>query len=371
MISLALKNIKNSFSAYRNIYALLLLSQFIGIIILLFVYGTITSYNIKIEDNNTRYNFINVKFADGVSAEVVKEILPEILPQMESRLKYCFADFVREDTELEVTAFMSYKDGKYSVPETSFPRDRLVVGRYPTDIEMTEGEAVAFAYGGQMGAEVTSYKWGDKYSFKGKQYEIVGVVDGLRNISRITIPINSCTADMKVKLLRFEFNGFVTEKDHKLIEDTLKSSFGKSCEFSEFELVELDDIVRFNTVILLAVIIGGIVAFDTVLVYSYILEKRKRQMAILSIVGANRFQRVVICGFEILFITVLTTIIGAILFEFVLKNIIIKIYVPSIEMYTLKTYLYIVISYIGTIVFGTSVVINISTKKRVLATKGV
>lgn len=47
MLKLALKNIKKSFNAYRNIYVLFLVAQLVSVIVLLFSYGTVTSYELK------------------------------------------------------------------------------------------------------------------------------------------------------------------------------------------------------------------------------------------------------------------------------------------------------------------------------------
>ena len=64
MIALAFKNIKNSFKAYRSIYSLLLISQIVAIMILLLVYGIITSYNIKIEE---KYNLgLDPHYNEGI-----------------------------------------------------------------------------------------------------------------------------------------------------------------------------------------------------------------------------------------------------------------------------------------------------------------
>ena len=365
MIALAFKNIKNSFKAYRSIYSLLLISQIVAIMILLLIYGIITSYNIKIEEKQALYRFMSVNFKTPVSAYEIKELLPDMLSEMEDRFDYCYVEFSTSEGELEVTAIMSYIDGAYCMPKTDFPIDRLAKGRYPTEIELNEGAMVAYGYANNF-KELQPYFVGDKYSFGGNEYEIVGVLDKVGGIYRVSIPINSCTDEMKVRRMYLNFVKFPTISDYELFENTMEEYFGTNAVISDFEVVELDDIVRYYTVILLAVIIGGIAAFDTIMVYSYLLEKRKRQMAIFSIEGASRVQRVIICAIEVLIITVITTLSGIGLFELIVKDLLVKAYRTSLEMYTLKSYLYLIISYVGTIVVGTSVMINIATRKKVL-----
>ena len=367
MIKLAIQNIRNSFIGYRNIFVLLIVSQLMGILLLLFIYGVITNYNIKIEEKNMRDKRIYVNFEEPVSASELKELLPEVLSPMEERLSYCFFYLDKSEMDLEVTCLESFSDGKFHIYQEDFTDERLVEGRYPTSMELTEGASVAFAYGERSNhPDAEKCSIGDRYVVCGKEYEIVGVVDGSYNIHRITIPINSCTEDMKVSTLSFDYKKFPTVKDHELIVDTMRMNFGGNAVVSELKLVELDSVVSYNSIIVLAFMIGGIAAFDTILVYRYILKKRQRQMAIFSIEGATRLQRIMICAIEIILITVITTVIGLIIFEFGCKQLLIKAYKPSMEMYTLKSYLCLMLSYSGIIVLGTSVLIAIGTGKKVL-----
>lgn len=367
MIKFAIQNIRNSFIGYRNIYVLLIVSQLMGILLLLFIYGVITNYNIKIEEKNVRDKSIYVTFEETVPASELKELLPEMLSKMEERLKYCFFYIRNPEKDLEITCLESFSNGKFHIFQEDFPNERLAEGRYPTSIELNEGDSVAFVYGERSGAvNEEDYSVGDKYNIHGKDYEIIGAVDGIYNISRITIPINSCTEDMRVSILSFNYKKFPTVKDHELIVDTMRNNFGGNAVVSELNLVELDGIISYNSIIVLAFMIGGIAAFDTILVYRYILKKRQRQMAIFSIEGATRLQRIMICAIEIILITVITTVIGWLIFEFGCKQLLIKAYKPSMEMYTLKSYLCLILSYSGIIVLGTTILIAIGTGKKVL-----
>ena len=366
MIKLALKNIKSSITAYKNIYALLFVSQFVGILILLFVYGIITNYNIKLHEKHTLTQYVYVNFDEPVSAYSVKEIMPEMLEKMEERLECCFFDLNFQDMDLRVTCIEDYENGKYFFPKESFPEERLAAGRYPTEEELMKGKTVAFAYGEKEKSDEPTVGVGDKCNVNGKEYEIVGVIDGIYEVDRITIPLNSCTEDMKLSTLAVMFDKFPTVDDYDVFVRTIKTHYGDNGQISDLEIIELDDIVQYNSVILLAFMIGGIAAFDTILVYRYLLKKRQRQMAIFSVEGATKIQRIMICIIEIVLITMVTTLLGIVLFDLVLKNPLLKVYKPSMKMYTLKVYLYMALCYFATIILGTSVMVTIGTRKRVL-----
>ena len=366
MIKLVINNIRNSFIAYRNIYSMLLVSQFTGIVILLLVYGIITNYNIKLQEDAIGNSYIYANFSEEVPAEKIKEFLPEMLAGMEDRLKECYLDFGTEGQELFISCLEGYKDGKYFFSENSYNEERLVAGRYPTEEELAEGKPVAFAHGSKEKNDEPTYGVGDIYSVCGIEYEIVGVIDGIYSVDEITVPINSCTDDMKINVLAVFFEKFPTVSDYENFCNTVKANCGEDVHISDLKIVSLDDAVRYNSIIFLAFMIGGIAAFDTILVYRYILKKRQRQMAIFSLTGAVKWQRAAICNIEIILVTVITTVIGVLLFEFVLKKPIYIAYRPSMEMYNIKIYLYLAISYVLTIIIATSVMVAIGTKKRVL-----
>ena len=86
----------------------------------------------------------------------------------------------------------------------------------------------------------------------------------------------------------------------------------------------------------------------------------------ISIEGATKHQQRIICFVEVLIITLLTTTFGVAVFELFIKNAVIEAYGISVVIYTLKTYTVLVLSYVGTILFGTSTMITISTRKKVL-----
>ena len=90
IITLVLKNIKNSFQSFRKIYLLLIVSQFISVISIFFVYGVYTSYSVKMQVVDIDSYRIGTFFDESCDIGTLKECLPGIMEQIGSKLDYFF-----------------------------------------------------------------------------------------------------------------------------------------------------------------------------------------------------------------------------------------------------------------------------------------
>ena len=373
-MGLVFKNIKNSFCAYKNIYFLLIISQIIAIMILMFTYCVSSSAKIRKKETENLYGYsLYCYFKDGVSVNSIREILPSMLDEMDERLQYAYYDIINEENDMEVTCLVDYKNGKYCNDTYNFPDSRLYAGRYMDTEELNDGSKVALGFGMHKtdpriefeGITGIEYQIGDVVEFCGEEYQVVGIIDGPL-VYRITIPIPSCTDEMMTNYLSLDFDKLITENDYFVFEETLKRCYGTAVEVCDFEVVEMDDIINYNTVIMMAFVIGMVAALDTVLVYNYILKKRRRQMAIWSVAGADRKQRIYVCMMEILIITSITTLIGVVIFKLGIENILMKVYEIGIEVFGIKTYVILIGIYIGCLMLGTGVMVTINTRKGIL-----
>lgn len=366
MLKLALKNIKKSFNAYRNIYVLFLVAQLVSVIVLLFSYGTVTSYELKKKEQTAKGSYVYARFIEPVSVISLREIIPELIEPMNERVACTFIEIESPYDELEITCIMEYHNGKYSIPSALFPEDRLYEGRYIDSIEMNDGSKVAFGY-----LEYDTYKKGnvfsvgDKYELFADKYEIVGIIDGSSK-ARLTIPINSATEDMKTSLISVEFNRLTTIGDYESFSEVLKENFSENVVISDFGMVNLDNIVEYDSIIMLAVIVGIISALNTILIYNYLMKKRKKQMAIYRLEGAGRLHQIAICEIEVIIVTVITSIVGVLIFNFGMDDLIIDAYNISIPVYSMKIYLMMLGIYVGCIILGSGVLVTINTRGSIL-----
>lgn len=135
-------------------------------------------------------------------------------------------------------------------------------------------------------------------------------------------------------------------------------------EFSEFEPMNVDEIIAYNSIIALALTIGVVATLDTILVYNYIIKKRKKQMAIFWINGANRMHQTFINELEVVLITIFTAVVGVAIFRLFIENILMEVYEIGISIFSAKVYGLMLLAYVGCVVIGSFVmtVINIGNK---------
>ena len=362
MLQLALKNIKKSFDAYRNIYVLFLVSQLVSVIVLLFSYGTVTSYELKKVEQTANGSYVYARFIEPVSVVSVRDVIPEIVEPMNERVLYTFVEIESPYDELDITCIMGYSNGRYSMPSKYFSMDRLYEGRYIDEVEMNDGSKVAFGYlDYESFKNGTEFSVGDEYTLFGEEYEIVGIIDG-DSPARLTIPINSVTEDMKTSKISVEFNCLTAKGDYDSFAEVLNEKFPGNVKISDYGIVNFDNIIEYDSIIMLAIIIGIISALNTILIYNYLMKKRKKQMAIYRIEGAGRVQQIAICEIEVVLVTIITSVVGVLVFNCGIDELIIDAYNISIPVYTVKIYFIMLGIYIGCIVLGSGVLVAVNTR---------
>lgn len=366
MFDIVIKNIKKSFKAYGSIYSLLIVSQFLAVLILFFVYGIVTGYEMKKNEIVTNASYVTAIFIEPVSVLSVKEVYSEILPQMEERMDYAFLNVLNNESDIEITCIMEYSNKKFCMPIDEFGSDRLIDGRYPNEIEMNDGSKIGFGYLNSQGSSTNyQFKVGESVDLYGEKYEIIGVIEAVTK-SRVTIPICSCTEDMKTAHAMVAFEGFILKDDYDLFKEIMLEHYGSNVVINDFEPVDITDIIAYDSMIILAVVIGLIAMLDTILVYNYVMKKRKKQMAIIGLEGATRIQQVLICETEIFLITILVTACGVVIFRFLLENIIMDVYDIRMPIFNMKIYAGLLLIYIGCIICGSLGLIICNTRKSLL-----
>lgn len=363
-MNLVFKNITSSIKAYNGIYILLIVSQIIAVIILLFTYCVFSCAQIKKQEQKEVYGYgMHGVFTEPISVDSLKEVLPIITANMNDNIKDIFFEVDNGDEKFDVSCVMDFKDGKYCMQSDYFTDKRLYSGRYINGLEMNDGSKVVFGFGSYE--EGRDYSVGDKCILFGEEYEIVGIIDGPL-VTRVSLPLNSCTKEMKTYMLQIDLDTIITKSEYDFFTNTLREYYGNNVQFSEFEVVDMSDYISYNTVIIMAFVIGVIMALDTILVFNYILKKRRRQMQIWSILGAKRSQQIGICMVEIIIITLLTMTVGFLIFKICIEKALIGLFDVGLEIFNVKLYLTLLGIYCLSIMLGTGVMITINTKTSML-----
>lgn len=370
MFGIIIKNIRKSFKAYGSIYSLLIIAQFLAVIILFSVYGIITGYELKKDEMVTKASYVSAVFIEPVSVSSLKDAYTEILPEMEERMDYAFLYVLSNESDIEITCIMEYNNNKFCMPVDDFEIDRLIDGRYPNEIEMNDGSKVGFAY---FNPDDPNFNYefivGDSINLYDEEYEILGVVEAVSK-PRVTIPICSCTEDMKTAHTTVAFDGYILKTDYDLFKEVMSERYGNNVSISDFEQVNISDIIAYDSMIILAIAVGMIAALDTSLVYNFVMKKRKKQMAIMGLEGATRFKKIILCELELLLITFVVTFVGFGIFRLFLEKVIIDIYDIRVSIYSAQIYTILLLIYIGCVILGSLALIINNTRKSILEVRG-
>ena len=353
MITLIFKSIKNSFRNFRKIYLLLIVSQFISVMSIFFVYGIFTSYSVKMQELDIDSYTIGTVFDDG-DVGTLKECLPEIIEQIGLKMDYIYVTGVSE--EYRISMYTEYHNKTYILADLVKEKSEVKEGRALTYEDAVNENKVIYS---QFTEE---HKTGDSLNIAGTEFEIVGV--DKKDVATIIIPFNACPDEVGVWLVSFNFSQLPTEKDYKIIKNTLQGVFGDKVMIDKFQLMDQEKIISYRTVIIISIAIGLVSALNTCLLYGYIISQRQKQMAIYGIVGASKGLRLMMNELEIMLVDIAVVIMGFVIFRFCFQDMIAMVYESSVELYSLNAYLIMMVVYITCILVFTSILLAIMNRNK-------
>lgn len=361
MLSLVIKNIKNSILGYRNIYIILIVSQLITAVMLFFVYGVFGSFNAELKEYEVTEVRIHASFNEEAKMYQLKRCLPAVLDEVQNRME--FVGVIGRDDNTNVTIRDAYKNGNYRLADFVLDMEKLLEGRWITEEEATVGDkVVVIPYNGSVG---------DTVVISGESFEVIGVTNNrtaaeLSDKLEIYVSFMSAPDNLSIGSCVIQFKQLPTQEEYDLFRDALTAEFGDEVYFPEFEIKDEEEIVSIKTIIAMSVLIGIIAALDTALLYGYILKRRKKQMAVYGIVGIKHFQRVFINEMEIMIISIITTTIGFVLFKFVLEDVVNLIYENAYSVYTTQAYTMMMAIYIFSVLLVTTIISAYNSGKKIL-----
>lgn len=329
-------NIFNAFTSFRKVSFLLVISQLASIISIFFLYGIYGSYSAKMQELDINSYFIHTYYEKGNVGEL-KACLPDILKEINHKLDYMFISGVSE--EMMIPMYTQYKDGKYLMAESLKGRKEVQEGRTLTDEDAINESKVVYS----MTADGVAV--GEFVTIAGIEYEIVGI--DKRLLRGVEMPFSSCPDNLEFFMLTFNFKKLPTQNEYNLIKDILSRAFTEGFSIDEFQIKDKEEIISYRTIILIAISIGVVSALNTCLLYRYIIEQRRKQMAVYGVVGATKGQRLIINEVEIMLVSGITTVIGFIIFKFGLENVFDTIYENSVKLFSATAYFAMLGIYMG------------------------
>ena len=133
----------------------------------------------------------------------------------------------------------------------------------------------------------------------------------LTKVGSVNIPFPSMPDDTELKMLYIQYYRPPTEQDFQQMKQSFQNVFGPQMVFQDPEPYSAGDYSYYTTIIMISVLIAIAAAANIALLYQYILEKRKRTLAILMLCGCTRKKAFRLFMTEITLMTVITFLLSA------------------------------------------------------------
>lgn len=266
----------------------------------------------------------------------------------------------------------TYRNGEYSVP-TEFrenSEEQLKFGRMITDEEEKNGEYVACIEtewnSDKPDGSIQDMVINDNtLSFMNNEYRIVG---GCGIVSKMVIPFLSIPDDFVYDdVIIFSFDKSLNRSMYSEIIMSSDKYMPMALTFPELKLPDTDTISIFDNIIAIAILISAFSAFNFVLLYHFILNKRTHDLAVLRICGCSKLKSFSIYIGECLLVSVPFYIAGTGFYIFLLNTVLKKIYPYISEAYSLKVYVVIFAVYIITLVVVVGIMILSHINKSIVS----
>lgn len=330
----ATKNLKNLLYNDKLITALSIICIAASVIIMHFAYGLYQNYHVLLDEESSDIYELNI--------DVLK---PESVTQQE--LIACFLD-IPENTAQAITVCVAFpslavdtKDADameqenggsvyspvtcyFSVEDNAIKSSKYfkkqhehqgtLSGEYFSDNDFEKKAKVALMdqskFRAQFATDASAVRraqynkeqmWHDDpnapmgydISIQGELYQVIGSIDVS---SSAIVPITALQSDTVFRspiILSFGDETKLkpmTRSQYTDVCDTFQRRFGDAIKVPELDIPDLDLQYFYKTILLISVLIALIAAFNFSQLYLYILEKRRKRIAIMRICGATKLR---------------------------------------------------------------------------------
>lgn len=334
----------------RKQLLLIILSQAVCIICMLFAYGVVVDYKLSSYEKTGGMNY--VIYLEDVEGKEFFPALDEILCLIERKVSGVELTGSEFSDGHYLSAYFEYENGEYLCSE-AFRKN--IEGRGLTQEDFDSERFVACV--GEVLAPQTTITFGDD------TYEIVGYQQISERAEKYysefgyaaEVPYQTLK-NRKLNYCSVEMSLVLSERQAEQIRAILNHSVPGKYEFDSqpYEKGELDNASR--TGLYAAVVIGILSAVNTCAMYRLILNKRTRLIQIFRLCGMKkRTVRLLFLG-EIFTVSAVITILCGVIYAFGLVKLLSKwyLYFPDIfyaPIYLLLTAVYLSVSMLVSILF--------------------
>lgn len=249
------------------------------------------------KDENGKYKIKKKQGEDYLTVGMLKKAITDMPNDIQKNLEDVMLDAYIDEHFLSFV--FNVKDNQIVLSdfymENTIKNGILTEGRIFTKEEYKKGMKVAWSYDDQYDAEPSYTRSittsdGKYITVGGKKYEVIGKQ---KFPDLPEIPITSVDDDICIyDYIEFDFGHPVNHLLYEQLQDWVSLSLEGHAVTDEIELPDDDHVYLYNTMILIAVLISIISAFNFAIMYRYILQRRKKEYRILRICGMGKAKAV-------------------------------------------------------------------------------
>ena len=360
MMRYVLKNIHALVKNEKFIFAVMLVCVFASAWVMTFSYGLYHNYqemlNQSEDDPDNNLLFSDLAEGETLTRGEVTQFLLEISPDTMNAIAFvnvvCYSNEGYEDVyghnpdynKLFLVSDFIVRDGEFVtspyILQEWEEHNSIIGGRFISDFEESNGEKVVIAVE-KVGADGFSererypdlYKDDETILIDGEEFKIVGM-----NAGSYIVPFLALPEDLVIQTPSFYFYGTITPQQYNDIVDTAERVLPGKFIFPEIEFVDEQSIMIYNNMLVVAALIAVITIINFAFLYSFILRKRSRTLAIMRICGCTKGKVRLICLGECCLICIPTFIVGVLTYIPFLHNVLGRLFDYIEEAYSLVVY---------------------------------
>lgn len=388
-----LKNIKQFSTKSTMIFVLFVVCEISAVLIILFSYGTFNHFQVekdieskKIDQQQFSISFGNIVdtikdesgntlyyFGDGViTVDQFRQVLDKLNDKTKSRLPGFYFTIDYNDK-----GFLKYLNNDEMVIQTNdedisdvlLPmefrlefnenlNDYSLYEEFLNNLSMSEGRYFTYEeYAGDENLIVLPINGKKEYLKKtvellGKKYTVIGIADSGTNV-----PFKTVGGDNTIKDISILDDNVIMIQDYYKLREAFVSVMGDQVLFPPVNAVDFSEIKFFNSIIYISVALAVVSAINLAILFRYVLNSRRKQLAIFLINGCtrNKLRRMYII--EILIISVTVFLVFSCVYHFVILPKLSFFFDYIRDVYNFKIYIYMFVIYLISIYIFLNIVI--------------
>ena len=197
-------------------------------------------------------------------------------------------------------------------------------------------------------------------SLQGERYSVIGSIDA-RNMA--VVPITALHDDTEFRsYIGINFGDEnelrpINKKEYEDLKETFLNAFGDAVEVPDLEIPDNELIYLYRTIMLISVVIAAIAAFNFTQLYLYLLEKRRRRIAIMRICGCTKAKAAGIFLSECMMLILPVYLLSLLLFQKIILPSFSEKYQYMEEAYSASIYVILFLIYFGISIIELTVMI--------------